>query len=217
MMPLCHTLAQKTPTETSKLLSLWALHCAEALKKTLKLCPVSHMDVRAISHMLVKPALSLYSLDKYRLMSCCLLVSLSHAVCIALHYKAGHVSSVMSSIVAMSYWLCSTFSVSALQNMSCDGSPVTGLVRLVLGVNFPFVCDRYWNTLPQFISHIGKATTVTSSSGATETCLSSSSSSAANETYADPLANIGASGATSTAVMSVGGLIGAVLLCMLLL
>ena len=81
--------------------------------------------------MLVKPALSLYSLDKYRLMSCCLLVSLSHAGCIALHYKAGHVSSVMSSIVAMSYWLCSTFSVSALQNMSCDGSPVTGLVRLV--------------------------------------------------------------------------------------
>ncbi len=84
--------------------------------------------------------------------------------------------------------------------------------------DFSFVCNRYWKTLPQFISHIGKVTaTVTSSSGASETYLSNSSSSAAIETYADPLANIGASGATSTAVMSVGGLIGAVLLCMLLL
>ena len=40
---------------------------------------------------------------------------------------------------------------------------------------------------------------------------------AANGTYADHLANIGASGATSTAVISIGGLVGAGLLCMLLL
>ena len=40
--------------------------CAE------KLCPVIHMDVRAISHLLVKPALHLFSLDEYSLTSCCL-------------------------------------------------------------------------------------------------------------------------------------------------
>ena len=54
------------------------------------------------------------------------------------------------------------------------------------------------------------------SDGSTETCLSSSSSTG-NETYADPLANIGASGAVSAAVMSLGGLFGAALLFMLLL
>nr|QOL01207.1 putative extracellular protein TR9_015 [Trebouxia lynnae] len=79
--------------------------------------------------------------------------------------------------------------------------------------------NRYWNTLPQFISHIGKVTnTETASDGSTEICLGGSSS-GTNGSYADPLANLGAaSGAASSAVvMTVGGVTGALLLCMLLL
>ncbi len=229
-MPLCHTLAQKIPMETSKLPTLcipcaqmWSVRCSRPCGQCAeKRCPVIHMDIRAISHLLVKPVLSLYSLDDYSRVSCCMLISFSHAVCIALHDKAGHVSHhtihCCHVVLALQHL---TFFVSCLQIMSCitQLQPVIGSVRLVLGIKSPIcMCNRYWNTLPQFISHIGKVTTtVTSSSGASETCLSNSSSSAANETYADPLANIGASSATSTAVMSVSGLIGALLLCMLLL
>lgn len=72
--------------------------------------------------------------------------------------------------------------------------------------------------LPQFISHIGKVTTTeTASDGSTEICLTDGSG-GMNGTYADPLANLGAaSGAASAAVVSIGAVTGAVLLCMLLL
>ena len=71
--------------------------------------------------------------------------------------------------------------------------------------------------LPQFISHIGKVSvTQKASDGSTETCLSDTGSNV-NQTYADPLANLGATGGASAAVMSMSSLFGAVLLCMLLL
>ena len=182
------------------------------------------MDVRAVSHLLVKPALNVFSLDEYSLLSCCLWYH--SAMQFALHCILTRLAmSAMShhpllpccTGSAVLHILCFLPQNHVMRLQPCHRIS-QALISQCLAYKFPFVCNRYWNTLPQFISHIGKVTTtVTSSSGATETCLSSTSSSAANETYADPLANIGASGATSTAVMSVSGLIGAVLLCMLLL
>ena len=77
---------------------------------------------------------------------------------------------------------------------------------------------RYWNTLPQFISHVGKVTnTDAAKDGSTKICLAEDGN-ASGGIYADPLANLGAAiGAASAASISVGAAAGAVLLCMLLL
>ena len=72
--------------------------------------------------------------------------------------------------------------------------------------------------LPQFISHIGKVTTTQiASDGSPEICLAEDGGTVGG-IYADPLANLGAAaGAESAAIMSLGAVAGAVLLCMLLL
>lgn len=78
---------------------------------------------------------------------------------------------------------------------------------------------RYWGTLPAFINHISAVSQTETYNGATVVCLADSTSSlGGNGTYADPLANLAlANGASSFASVSIGALVGALLLGVLLL